>query len=100
MVLFLGTVFTPDLKRAVLALPPSVQILWIQAAPSDYLEKIDSEGIEYLGKSLAKSVLFSSLNASAAHILSVLERILILPEEKQLRAEDLFPLVLMGLPSY
>lgn len=73
-ILFFGfpidAVYREELKK----IPPAILNLFIQRG-DDYLNRIDQEGVSYLGKSLGQCVDSSAIDLALNHILSLLKRL-------------------------
>lgn len=80
-ILFLGFPLTDAYRLALLAIPSVERDLFIQnqdpfQPDSPYLQKIEHEGIEYLGKYLGSSIDMATCDLSYFHILSLLKKLI------------------------
>lgn len=96
-ILFLGLPLSNSYQLALLQLPSAEQEIFIQNQgafqDSPYLQKIEHEGIEYLGKYLGSSIDMATLDLSYSHIVSLLKKLIPqFPYEQN-------PLFLLALPS-
>lgn len=91
-VLFLGFPLSEAYRQALIQIPAIERELFIQNQDSNYLQKIEYEGIEYLGKYLGSSIEMAKLSMSHSHIYSLLKKLIPhFPYEKS-------PLLLLALP--
>ena len=74
-VLFLGFPLSPSYHQALDQVPMAEREVFIQTGDSPYLQKIEREGIEYLGKYLGSSIDMTALDLSHAHVYSLLKKL-------------------------
>jgi hypothetical protein len=92
-ILFLGFPLSAAYQQALIQLPAAERELFIQSQDSVYLQKIENEGMEYLGKSLGPSIDIATLEMSYSHIHSLLKKLIPhFPYEQH-------PLLLLALPA-
>jgi hypothetical protein len=89
--LFLGLPLSKEYQQELAALPSSLREVFIQNQDLSYLQKIEYEGIMYLGKYIGSSIEVASLEAIQAHIYSLVKRLI--PHE-----EGETSLLLLALP--
>jgi hypothetical protein len=75
-ILFLGFPLSDADKQTLIQLPAAERELFIQNQDSSYLQKIENDGIEYLGKYLGPSIEMAALEMSYSHVYSLLKRLI------------------------
>lgn len=91
--LFLGLPLTDTFLRKLNQLPLPLVETFIKDQSSDYLQKIESEGVVYLGKCIASPFDMAGLESLETNITSLLKRLVVdFPYEEH-------PLLLLALSS-
>lgn len=75
-VLFLGIPLSDAYQQALDRLPAAERELFIQNQDSAYLQKVENEGIEYLGKYLGFPIEMATLEMSYSHVYSLLKKLI------------------------
>ncbi len=92
-ILFLGFPMSDAYQQELQLLPAVEQELFIQNQVSSYLQRIENEGIVYLGKSLGTSIELATLESIHSHIYSLLKKLVPhFPYEQH-------PLLLLAIPA-
>lgn len=92
-VLFLGFPLSVAYQQELTRLPAAERELFIQNQDSAYLQKIENEGIEYLGKYLGPSTEMGALEMSCSHVYSLLKKLI------PYFSYEEHPLLLLALPA-
>lgn len=92
-VLFLGFPLIDAYRQALMQLPIAERELFIQNQDPIYLQKIENEGIEYLGKYLGSSIEMAALEMAYSHVYSLLKKLIPHFSYEQ------HPLLLLALPA-
>lgn len=74
--LFLGLPLSLAFQQELDQLPNSMREIFIQSEPSPYLQRIECEGVGYLGKYLGASVELNDLDSLQDHIYSLLKKLI------------------------
>jgi hypothetical protein len=74
--LFLGLPLSDSYLKELKKLPPYIQNLFIQPHSSDYLQRVESKGIVYLGKCLGSFIKLADIETLQIHIYSLLKRLI------------------------
>jgi len=75
-VLFLGIPLSSSYQLLLDQLPLAERELFISSSDSSYLQKVENNGGEYLGKYLEQPVDMSTLELSNAHVYSLLKKLI------------------------
>lgn len=79
-ILFLGFPLSDSYQLLLLELPSAERKMFIQNQDfhqdSPYLQKIEYEGMEYLGKYLGSSIDMATFDLSYSHIVSLLKKLI------------------------
>ena len=91
--LFLGLPLSADDCEKLIELDPLLVQVFIKEQPSDYLQRVESEGITYLGKGLQSPYDMADMESLQININSLLRKLL--PND----SEAIRPLMLIALSS-
>lgn len=92
-VLFLGFPLSDSYEQILRQLSDVDRNLFIGDSDASYLQKIESEGVKYLGKYLGPLIEVGALEMSSSHIYSLLRKLV--PDFSY----DCHPLILLALPA-
>lgn len=73
-ILFLGFPVSDSYERILRQLPEVERDLFIGSSDSSYLQKVENEGVQYLGKYLGPIIEMGALEMSSSHIYSLLKK--------------------------